>query len=127
MVAGIAMVQRARMAADLSGTDLEIWFAAQRFLIHEAELLDDGRLREWLDLLGEDIRYQIPIRITRERSAATELGDVGFHMDEDKGMLTTRIHRLETEYAWAEDPPSRTRRYVTNVRCESAEDESFEV
>jgi 3-phenylpropionate/cinnamic acid dioxygenase small subunit len=34
-------------------------------------------------------------------------------------MLETRIARLETEYAWAEDPPSRSRRYVTNVRVEA--------
>ena len=37
-------------------------------------------------------------------------------MDEDRGMLQTRVDRLDTEYAWAEDPPSRTRRLVTNIR-----------
>ena len=27
------------------------------------------------------------------------------------------MERFETEHAWAEDPPSRTRHFVTNVRC----------
>jgi biphenyl 2,3-dioxygenase beta subunit len=31
-------------------------------------------------------------------------------------MLESRVRKLETGYAWAEDPPSRTRHLVTNVR-----------
>ena len=31
-------------------------------------------------------------------------------------MLETRVRKLETGYAWAEDPPSRTRHFVTNIR-----------
>jgi phthalate 3,4-dioxygenase beta subunit len=27
-----------------------------------------------------------------------------------------RVKRLATDHAWAEDPPSRTRHFVTNVR-----------
>jgi len=30
--------------------------------------------------------------------------------------LTQRIEKLDTGYSWAEDPPSRTRHLVTNVR-----------
>jgi 3-phenylpropionate/cinnamic acid dioxygenase small subunit len=116
------------MGTEVAGaSDLQVWFEVQSFLVHEAELLDEGRLREWLELLAADIRYQIPIRLTRERSAVTAVGDLGFHMNEDKGMLQTRILRLETEYAWAEDPPSRTRRYVSNVRVHSASDSSLNV
>ncbi len=37
-------------------------------LLHrEAELLDEGRLDEWLDLLTDDVTYQMPVRMTRER------------------------------------------------------------
>ena len=39
------------------------------------------------------------------------------HFDEDRYSLMKRVERLETEHAWAEDPPSRTRRFVTNIRC----------
>ena len=38
-------------------------------------------------------------------------------MKEDFGTLKTRIARLQTSSAWGEDPPTRTRRLVGNLRC----------
>jgi phthalate 3,4-dioxygenase beta subunit len=38
------------------------------------------------------------------------------HFDEDMYALRKRVQRLATDHAWAEDPPSRTRHFVTNVR-----------
>ena len=38
------------------------------------------------------------------------------HYLEDLSTLRMRVERLKSEFAWAEDPPSRTRRFVTNVR-----------
>ncbi len=38
------------------------------------------------------------------------------HFDEDRYTLGLRVERLEGRHAWTEDPPSRTRRFVTNVR-----------
>ena len=37
--------------------------------------------------------------------------------------LHQRVRRLATGSAWAEEPPSRTRRLVTNVRVEPAADD----
>jgi 3-phenylpropionate/cinnamic acid dioxygenase small subunit len=101
--------------------DVEVARACERFLYQEAELLDDNRVREWLELLTEDIRYEIPVRMTRERSATSVFSEQAFHMLDDYGTLRTRVERLDTEYAWAEDPPSRTRRLVTNVRVSEAD------
>jgi 3-phenylpropionate/cinnamic acid dioxygenase small subunit len=87
-----------------------------QFLVWEAELLDARRYADWLDLLSEDIVYKMPVRATR---AATLEGSVlpGMdHFDEDRYTLRKRVDRFETEHAWAEDPPSRTRHFVTNVR-----------
>jgi ethylbenzene dioxygenase subunit beta len=95
--------------------------AVERFLFHEAALLDDNRLREWLALLTEDVRYQVPIRIAKEQGAEPGITGVatdGFHLDEDYNSLEMRVERVETGFAWAEDPPSRTRHFVTNVRSE---------
>jgi 3-phenylpropionate/cinnamic acid dioxygenase small subunit len=39
-------------------------------------------------------------------------------MAENHASLTTRVRRLETEFAWAEVPPSRTRHFVSNVIVE---------
>jgi 3-phenylpropionate/cinnamic acid dioxygenase small subunit len=39
------------------------------------------------------------------------------HFDENLAMLQMRVARLRvTTTAWSEDPPSRTRRFVTNIR-----------
>jgi ethylbenzene dioxygenase beta subunit len=100
------------------------------FLSLEAELLDTGRLREWLGLLTEDVRYQVPIRINKERSPQEWLSGVVenmFHLDEDRSSLEMRVARLETGFAWAEDPPSRIRHFVSNVRVAPLPDRPGEV
>jgi ethylbenzene dioxygenase beta subunit len=89
------------------------------FLHREAALLDEGRYREWLSLLTEDVVYRIPVRLTRERPPQGGYGGIAegmLHMDEDRASLEMRVARLETGFAWAEDPPSRLRHFVTNVR-----------
>jgi ethylbenzene dioxygenase beta subunit len=101
-----------------------------KLLAHEAELLDDGRLREWLSLLTDDVRYRVPIRIAQEqRGQGTVSGIVEnmFHLDEDRASLEMRVARLETGFAWAEDPPSRIRHFVTNVRVQPIPERSLEV
>jgi 3-phenylpropionate/cinnamic acid dioxygenase small subunit len=94
------------------------------FVYREAELLDERRHREWLELLAEDIRYVVPVRVTTAHSLDGSALDDMAHFDEDRYSLTKRVQRFETEYAWAEDPPSRTRRFVTNVRVWETDQES---
>ena len=90
--------------------------AAHQFLVEEAALLDAGDYVGWLGLLDEDIRYLMPVRVTTGRGAGFDsLADMG-HFDEDLYALRKRVQRLATEHAWTEDPPSRTRHFVTNVR-----------
>jgi 3-phenylpropionate/cinnamic acid dioxygenase small subunit len=90
--------------------------AAHQFLVEEAALLDAGNYEAWLGLLTEDIRYVMPVRVTTARGAGFDaLADMA-HFDEDMYALRKRVQRLATDHAWTEDPPSRTRHYVTNVR-----------
>ncbi len=93
------------------------------FLFLEAELLDEGRLEEWLDLLTEDIAYRMPVRVTRERGAGCEFVGEMAHFEEDRHRLEMRVRRLGTRSAWAEDPPSRTRHFVSNIRVRPGERE----
>jgi phthalate 3,4-dioxygenase subunit beta len=89
--------------------------AAHQFLVEEAALLDAADYTRWLELLCEDIRYVMPVRVTTARGADFDsLADMG-HFDEDIYALRKRVQRLATDHAWAEDPPSRTRHFVTNV------------
>jgi len=90
--------------------------AAHQFLVEEAALLDAADYAGWLGLLCEDIRYVMPVRVTTARGADFDsLADMG-HFDEDMYALRMRVRRLATDHAWTEDPPSRTRHFVTNVR-----------
>ena len=90
------------------------------FLYFEAQLLDEGRLHDWLDLLTKDIDYKAPVRITREKSVGNPFSDKTFFFSETYGSLDLRITRLDSEYAWADDPPSRTRRNISNIRMEQS-------
>ncbi len=95
--------------------------AAHQFLVEEAALLDAADYAGWLELACEDIRYVMPVRVTTARGAGFDkLAGMG-HFDEDMYALRKRVQRLATDHAWTEDPPSRTRHFVTNVRTFRAE------
>ncbi len=94
--------------------------AAHHFLNEEAALLDAAMWRTWLELLTPDITYLMPVRVTT--MAGTDPSALGTHahMDhfaEDLYSLSKRVERLMGGHAWTEDPPSRTRHLVTNVRA----------
>ena len=93
----------------------EHWLCTD-WLNNESALLDDQRVHEWLELLHPDLEYKLPVRMTRERQNGPGFSNEAFHMLEDVASLTMRVRRLDTDYAWAEDPPSRSRRFVSNVR-----------
>jgi 3-phenylpropionate/cinnamic acid dioxygenase small subunit len=90
------------------------------FLHQEAELLDTGRFSDWLALMTEDIRYNMPVRTNRARSRPdhTEKTEI---FSENMASLQMRVKRLSTDFAWAEIPPSRTRHLVTNVRVRATD------
>jgi 3-phenylpropionate/cinnamic acid dioxygenase small subunit len=106
---------------------LELWFEAVTWLDGEAQLLDNGQFDEWLSLLTDDIRYVVPVRLTRERGAGSDVHLGAPHFQDDLETLRMRVERLKTEFAWAEDPPSRTRRFVTNVRPRVLQSTDMEV
>ena len=43
----------------------ELQLEIEQFYYHEAELLDDHRYPEWLDLFSDDSRYWMPTRMNR--------------------------------------------------------------
>ena len=99
-------------------TDPALYAEVTRFMFLEAELLDALREREWLEnMVSTDIDYRLPLRQTVERARGTGFADSTYHMLENYGSLTARVRRNETAFAWAEDPASRVRHFVTNVRA----------
>ncbi len=117
----------------------EIISEVEQFMYREARLLDSRRFDDWLDLLTDDVKYWMPLRSNRYPAYSKaisildgsryEEGDISRAdelaiMDEDKDSLTRRIRRLDTGMAWAEDPPSRTRHFVSNIEVEPGQRES---
>jgi phthalate 3,4-dioxygenase subunit beta len=90
---------------------------AHQFLVDEAYLLDAQQYDAWLDTLTDDIRYVMPVRVTTARGAGFDTSPGMAHFDEDKYSLGQRVARFATEHAWTEDPPSRLRHFITNVRA----------
>jgi 3-phenylpropionate/cinnamic acid dioxygenase small subunit len=89
----------------------------EHFLYREAELLDSRKFEQWLELLTDDITYEMPVRLTRERDHPDASSEMA-HFSEDRRTLELRVKRLKTDYAWAENPPSRTRHFISNIRIE---------
>ena len=98
------------------GVDPAVHHDVATWLAWEAQLLDQRRLREWLSLLADDIRYRMPVTVTTARGSDPRPVGAMDHFDEDRYSLGKRVERLEGDHAWTEDPPSRTRRFVTNVQ-----------
>jgi 3-phenylpropionate/cinnamic acid dioxygenase small subunit len=86
------------------------------FLYEEADLLDRQDFEAWLSLMTPDVRYTMPVRQSVGREAGLGINRQYHHFDETYGSLSVRVKRAEGTAAWAEDPPSRTRRFVTNIR-----------
>jgi p-cumate 2,3-dioxygenase beta subunit len=82
------------------------------FLYHEAALLDERRLDEWLALLTDDATYRVPSNDAPQADPARAL----FTIADDMQRLRGRVTRLKDPHAHAEFPPSRTRRLISNVR-----------
>ena len=99
----------------------ELYGRVCAFLYHEAELLDNNRFAEWLELLDPEIEYRMPLRTTQFLTDGDGFESFEF-FSENLASLTTRVRRLETEFAWAEVPPSRPRHFVSNVVVEDGGD-----
>ncbi|WP_232069010.1 3-phenylpropionate/cinnamic acid dioxygenase subunit beta [Mycobacterium mantenii] len=102
--------------------DDERHLLAHRWLVDETYLLDAQAYTDWLDTLADDIHYLMPVRVTTALGAGYDTSPGMAHFDEDKYSLSRRVARFLTEHAWTEDPPSRLRHHLSNVRTFATED-----
>jgi 3-phenylpropionate/cinnamic acid dioxygenase small subunit len=96
----------------------------------EATLLDSGLTMEWVRLMAEDLLYRVPVRQNRLRDdPKSQFSDGMFQYDENATTLAMKVMRLATTASpWAENPTSRTRRFVTNVKVYATDsDQEFRV
>ena len=89
--------------------------AAERFLSHEARLLDEARFDDWLALFTADGWYWVPIAPGQDSPHET----VSLIYD-DRRLLETRVRRLSNPNIHAQTPPARASRIVANVTVEES-------
>ena len=88
---------------------------------YEAELLDAWKLDRWLELLTDDATYYVPPNDKPEADHRFTL----FTIADDIVRLRERIIRLKDPNCHAEYPPSRTRRFIANVRIAAIEGDAI--
>ena len=95
--------------------------AVEDFLYKEAALLDEWRLDEWLEMLADDAIYEIPPTDVPEGDSRNTL----FIIADDAVRIKSRVKQLLGKSAWAENPKSRTRRVIANVRVLGADGDNI--
>jgi 3-phenylpropionate/cinnamic acid dioxygenase small subunit len=91
------------------------------FLYREADLLDQRKFKDWLDLLTDDIVYFMPMRRNvkfgqQDERENTRVGEGISWFDEDKWTLAKRVEQILTGVHFAEEPLSRVCHMVSNVQ-----------
>lgn len=89
----------------------------ERFLIHEARLLDERRFREWMNLFTDDGVYWVPS--TPDQKSPLTQASLFY---DDRQLMATRIERLEHPLIHVQTPPSQTVHLVSNVEVREADD-----
>ena len=90
-----------------------------RFLYAEAALLDHRRFADWLRLLADGIRYRVAVCVIRDGGLANVEHAI---IDEDSAGLNSRVEQISNpRLTRAENPPSLTRRFVSNVQARRLE------
>ena len=89
--------------------------ACEKFLVHEARLLDEARFDEWLALFTADAWYWVPSQPDQQSPRDT----VSLIYD-DRRLLETRVRRLMSPRIYSQEPRSRTSRIVVNGTIEEA-------
>ena len=89
----------------------------ERFLLHEARLLDDGKFDDWLALFTPDAWYWVPSEPDQDNPH-----DMVSLIYDDRRLLETRVRRLASPRIYSQEPRSRTSRIVSNVSIEDSGD-----
>jgi 3-phenylpropionate/cinnamic acid dioxygenase small subunit len=93
--------------------DNDTYLAIQRFLYREAALLDHRNYRGWMALLTDDVVYRVSAQVNRE----ADVGPLPYAIiDETAARLRARLEQVaNAKLTHAENPPTLTRRMVSNV------------
>ncbi len=98
-------------------SDLALRDSCRRFIEKEARLLETDQHDAWLTLFAPECLYWVPASV----GGGDPRKEVAVAFD-DRRRLEDRVFRLQNEYAWSQQPVSRTSRLVSNVSVFSVDD-----
>jgi len=91
-----------------------------RLLYREARLMDQHAYEEWLGLWADELLYWVPAN----RDDVDPAREVSI-IYADRAQLEFRIKRLCSGAAWAQDPPSRLCRTISNIELDPKEEDGL--
>ncbi len=99
--------------------DNDTYLAIQRFLYREAAILDRRDYRGWISLLTDDVIYRVSAQVNRD----ADIGPLPYAIiDETAARLKARLEQVaNAKLTHAENPPTLTRRMVSNVLATSGD------
>lgn len=119
--------------------DQELITRIEQFYFQEARLLDERKFQQWFNLVDPSLEYSMPTRYVpqpdaREQgeeeflSVDSELDRSGAPLRMD-GYIETmiRVARPYNANAWADSPPPRTRRLISNVEVEEVAEGEYRI
>jgi 3-phenylpropionate/cinnamic acid dioxygenase small subunit len=110
--------------------DMQTSWEIAQFLYVEAELLDNWRYDEWIDLVTEDFNYAVPVPVTRDDPTRPMYDEGAFLVEETKPSLDLWVQRSDPEvfeWAWGENPRQRVRHFLSNIRVRTNDADVDEV
>ena len=81
----------------------------ESFIFREARLADEHEYAAWEELWTDDATYWVPAARMDEPAAAMSI------ISDNRHRIATRIKQLESGRRYAQAPPSRLRRIVSNI------------
>jgi 3-phenylpropionate/cinnamic acid dioxygenase small subunit len=94
----------------------------EAFLIDEAYLINEGKYTDWLELFTEEAIYWVP--------SNKDNYDPNTHVSiiyDNRERLGERVWRLESGLAYGQEPKSRTRHLITNIKILDKDDKHLTV
>jgi len=88
----------------------------QQFLYLEAELIDEKRWDEWLELFDENVEYWVPAWDGDHDLTDDPRNQMSLMFYDTRSGLEDRVFRLKTGKSAASTPLPRTSHQVTNIR-----------
>ncbi len=86
------------------------------FLVEESAALDEGRYRDWLDLLDPDFLYRVPVPLLPEDPAGPRHSATAVLFEATRKTLELKLGRIGLRHAWSDRPGTTTRHFLAAVR-----------